>query len=137
MEEKLKTLKMIHIAMCIGLVLVYFFLGEIDSIDKLLSPKMDATNYIYLSIPIIAYILSNLLFKLQLKNINLKLDFEEKYPFYQTASLIRWAVLEGAAFLILFLQKELIVFGILIIAYLILIRPTENRMKMDLDKNLI
>jgi len=77
--------------------------------------------------------LSNFLFKSQLKNIDSKLSFDDKFPTYQTASLSRWAVLEGAAFIILFYNKDYLIFGILIIIYLILLMPTEDRIKKDLD----
>lgn len=135
MPEKIKTLKIIHFALCVGLLIAYYILGELNTIDKFSIPQLDASNYIYLLIPVLAYILSNFLFKSQLKKIDSSLKLEEKYPFYQTASLIRWAVLEAAAFAILFLQKELIMYGILIILYLIFIRPTENKMKTDLNEN--
>lgn len=135
MEEKLKTIKIIHFAICAGLILAYYFLNELNSIDELFMPQINSSDYFYLLIPIIAYLLSNFLFKSKLKNIDPKLNIEEKYPFYQTALLIRWAVLEGAAFLILFVKRDFMVFGILIVLYLVFIRPTETRMKMDLNEN--
>ncbi len=39
---------------------------------------------------------------------------------YQTAAIVRWAILEGAAFIILILKEDFILFGILIVLYLIL-----------------
>lgn len=61
-----------------------------------------------------------------------KLSLEDKFPLYQTASLIRWSVIEGAAFLLLFLNKDFMIFGILLILYLVFIRPTEDKIKIAL-----
>ena len=119
MTEKIKTLQIIHLAVCAGTILAYFLLGEL-SIEKLKNiPVIDSSSIVYVFIPILAFVLSTFLFKSQLKQIDPKLKTEDKLPIYQTASIMRWAVLEGAAFLILFLKPDFILFGILIIIYLI------------------
>jgi hypothetical protein len=75
--------------------------------------------------------------KRKLLNINTdidkKLKTEEKIPYYQTASIIRLAILEGAAFLILFLKPDFLLFGILIILYIIFLRPTEQQFRRDFE----
>lgn len=132
MTEKIKTLQIIHLAVCAGTILAYFLLGEL-SIEKLKNiPVIDSSSIVYIFIPILAFVLSTFLFKSQLKQIDPKLKTEDKLPVYQTASIMRWAVLEGAAFLILFLKPDFILFGILIIIYLIFLRPTEERINNDL-----
>ncbi|MEG0851233.1 MFS transporter [Flavobacterium plurextorum] len=132
MTEKIKTLQIIHLAVCAGTILAYFLLGEL-SIEKLKNiPVIDSSSIVYVFIPILAFVLSTFLFKSQLKQIDPKLKTEDKLPVYQTASIMRWAVLEGAAFLILFLKPDFILFGILIIIYLIFLRPTEERINNDL-----
>ncbi|PBJ06831.1 hypothetical protein BSF42_40060 [Flavobacterium sp. ACN6] len=40
---------------------------------------------------------------------------------------------KGAAFLILLLKPDFILFGILVIIYLIFLRPTEERINNDLN----
>lgn len=132
MTEKIKTLQIIHLAVCAGTILAYFLLGEL-SIEKLKNIQViDSSSIVYVFIPILAFVLSTFLFKSQLKQIDPKLKTEDKLPVYQTASIMRWAVLEGAAFLILFLKPDFILFGILIIIYLIFLRPTEERINNDL-----
>lgn len=132
MSQKIKTLQIIHLAVCAGTILVYFFLGEL-SIEKLKNiPSIDSSSIVYVFIPVLAFVLSTFLFKSQLKQIDPKLRTEDKLPVYQTASIMRWAVLEGAAFLILFLKPDFILFGILIIIYLIFLRPTEERVNNEL-----
>lgn len=72
------------------------------------------------------------MFKLQLKQTDPELKPEENLPIYQTASIMRWAILEGAAFIILFLKPDFLLAGILLIVYLISLRPTEERVISDI-----
>ena len=133
MTEKLKTIKTIHLAICAGVIIAYFMIGDLSSLENLKMPSIDKASVIYLLIPISSIFLSNLLYKSQVKNIDSKLKLEEKIPFYQTASIIRLAVLEGAAFLILFLKPDFLIFGILIIIYIIFLRPTETQFRKDCE----
>lgn len=134
MTEKIKTLQIIHLAICAGTILAYYFVGEI-SIEKLKVPELSTVEILYTLIPILAYVISTFLFKSQIKQIDPKLKLEDKLPLYQVASIMRWAILEAAAFLVLFLSPDFIIFGILIIIYLIFLRPTEERIKNDLSDN--
>ncbi|WP_343592983.1 MFS transporter [Flavobacterium sp.] len=134
MNEKIKSLQIIHFAICAGTIAAYFFVGEI-SIEKLQIPTISTLSIIYTLIPILTYIISTFLFRSQIKQIDPKLKLEEKLPFYQAASILRWAILEGAAFILLFLKPDYILFGILIIVYLIFLRPTEERIKNELSDN--
>ncbi|WPO76965.1 MFS transporter [Flavobacterium sp. KACC 22761] len=133
MSEKIKTLQIIHLGICAGTIVAYYILGDL-SIEKLRIPNIDSSSIIYVAIPVVAFVLSTFLFKSQLKQINPKLKLEEKFPIYQTASIMRWAVLEGAAFLILILKPDFILFGILILIYLIFLRPTAERIDNDLSE---
>jgi hypothetical protein len=133
MTEKIKTLQIIHFAICAGTLGAYFFIGDF-SIEKLKIPAIDSSSIIYVVIPVLAIFLSSFLFKSQLKQIDPKLKTEEKMPIYQTASIMRWAVLEGAAFLILIVKPDFVLFGILIILYLAFLRPTEERIGNDLSE---
>ena len=131
MIEKIKILKTIHLAICAGTIFAYLFTGQL-SLDKLKIPTIDSSSIIYIAIPIVAFVLSNFLFQSQLKQVDPKIELENKLPIYQTASIIRWAILEGAAFLILFLKPDFLLFGILILLYLVFLRPTQERIADDL-----
>lgn len=131
MNEKIKSLKTVHVAICAGTILVYFFLGNTTT-NLLNIPKIESDSMPFVFIPVLAYILSNFIFKSQLKQIDPKMEIEKKLPIYQTASLIRWAILEGAAILLIILKPTFILFGIVIILYLISLRPTENRINNEL-----
>lgn len=132
MSEKIKIIKLIHLAICSGTILVYVFAGQV-SIHKIEVPNIDSSSILYLAIPFIALGLSHFLFQSQLKQIDRKQKLEDNLTIYQTASLVRWSILEGAAFLILFSKPDFVLFGILIIVYLVYIRPTEERIKSDLQ----
>ena len=132
MTEKIKALQIIHLAICAGAIIAYCIMGDL-SLEKLNIPAIDSSSILYLAIPVLAFVLSSILFKAQLKQIDPKLKLEDKLPVYQAASIMRWAVLEGAAFLILFVKPEFIIFGILILIYLLFLRPTEERIINDLS----
>ncbi|WP_375324785.1 MFS transporter [Flagellimonas sp. GZD32] len=132
MKEKFKTLKIIHFGICAGVALAYIIVGDLHTLEFLKLPEFNSGTNILLSIPLGALLVGEKLFKSQLKSIDPNISAEDKIAPYQTASLIRWAVIEGAAFIILFMAKELIVVGILLILYLMYLRPTQDRMLRDL-----
>ncbi|RIV49703.1 MFS transporter [Flagellimonas taeanensis] len=111
--------------------MAYFFLGDLGSRDFLKIPETDATTFLYVLIPMAAIFVGQLMYRQQLQKVDTKLPLEEKLATYQTALIIRWALIEGAAFLILFLKPELVALGLLLILYLILLRPSEDGMKRD------
>jgi len=133
MEQQLKVFKIIHLGLISGLILAYYFLGDLGNLKELAFPTINSENYIYLFIPIAAFIISNLLFKHFVSKIDDNLSVQQKLVSYQSASIIRWAILEGAAFMILLIYPEFILFGLLLIVYLALLIPTETRIKRDLN----
>ena len=132
MQEQLKIFKIIHIALVVGLIMAYFFLGNLSDFSQLKMPEINNENMIYLTIPIVAFLLSNLLFKRLVSKIESNLSLKQKLVAYQSATIVRYAILEGAAFIILIIFPKFIVFGILLIVYMALLRPTEQRIKRDL-----
>lgn len=133
MKEKIKALQTIHLAICGGVIIAYATIGKF-SIETLKIETIDSSEIVYLLIPVMAFVLSNFLFKMQLKQVNPKQDLLEKLPVYQTASIIRWAILEGAAFVLLILKPDFMVLGILIIVYLLFLRPTEDKITVDFER---
>ena len=133
MKEKLKVIKIIHIALCLGLVLGYYIIGDLKTFNFFKIPNIDSSTFIYLAIPLVAYFLSRYLYISKLKNIDSKKKLEENMLEYQSASVIRWAILEGSAFAILILNKDFLLFGVLIILYLALLHPTEEKIRSDIN----
>lgn len=133
MNQKLKTLQIIHLSICAGVILGYVILGDFSP-EVLQMPIVDSNSIIYAIIPLIAFVFSDFIFRSQINKIDAKVSFDEQFPLYQTASIVRWAILEGAAFVLLILKKDFILFGILLIVYLLLLFPSEFKVKSDLEK---
>lgn len=133
MQSQLKVIKIIHIGLVTGLILAYFVLGNLSNFSQLKLPIVKSDDIIFLLIPIAAIAIGNVLFKSLISKIDAKLSFEDKLIPYQTASIVRWAIIEGAAFVILIIKPELVVFGLFLIAYLVLLMPNNYRIKRDLN----
>ena len=133
MKEKLKTIQVIHLALTFGCIIAYYMLGDLNSLDKLVPPAINTASIIYILIPVMAFGVSNFLFKNFISKIDTKLSLEEKFGAYQTACIIRWAVLEGAAFFLLIIKPDFLIFGILLIVYLASLRPTAHKIKSHLN----
>ncbi|MDC8006074.1 MFS transporter [Aureisphaera galaxeae] len=131
MEEKIKPIKIIHIALCVGAAFAYYFFGDLQTLDFLKIPKVDASSVPFLLMPLAAVLLGNLLYKQQLKNSDPTMSLEEKFPVYQSASIVRWALLDGAAFFLLFVKREFILVGLLLIFYMAFLKPSVESMKRD------
>lgn len=132
MKEKIKTLQIIHLALTAGVAIAYFFLLNKNAISNFKIPTIDANSVVFALIPVIAIVLSNFMFKNVLSKIDSNLNFEIKLGVYQTASIIRWTILEGAALVLLLLKRDFFIFGIIIIVYLLAIRPTEDKVNSEL-----
>lgn len=130
MEQQIKILKVIHLALLAGVTIGYFVLGDLFNLKM---PKLEGENMYYIFIPAIAVLVSNFLYKKIISSIDKKADNQQKLGQYQTASLVRWAILESGAFLILILKPELTMFGLLLLLYLLLVRPTEQKVENELD----
>lgn len=133
MEERLKVIRLIHLFLCAGIAFAIFILGNISSIEFIEILRTDVNSYIYLLIPIVAFIISNLLFKTNLKPVNKKLSISDNFGIYQTAHIMRMAILEGSCFLILFLKSEFAPIAMVILIYMIYLWPTEDKIKNDIE----
>ena len=69
MNEKLKSFKIIHLAICAGTIFAYIFSGQI-TMDYLKLPSIDASSAVYLAIPVLSIILSTAMFKTLLKSVD-------------------------------------------------------------------
>lgn len=130
MHQKIKIIKIIHLALSTGVTLAYLFIGDFKNI---LNIEIDNSFLIYSFIPVIAYVLSNLIFKNTLKQIKKDTSTNEKLAIYQSASIFKWAILEGACFLILFLKPEYILLGVVLLFYMILLAPKDDKIFQLLD----
>lgn len=134
MKQRIKTLQMIHFAIITGLIIAYFIILDKGAITNFKTPKIDTDSIVFVLLPILAILLSNFMFKNMIGKIDSKSNIEDKISVYQTASIIRWAILEFAAFFLLFSKQEFFAFGLIIILYLLILRPTEDKLKNDLKE---
>jgi len=133
MTEKLKTIKIIHLFLCAGVIAMYVFMGNLTQPETLKMPVIDNASMVYLVIPVLAFFMGNFMYKLQIKKVTSNTSLNDKFMIYQTASIIRWSIIEGLAFVLLFLQPNFIVFGFLMIIYLLFLRPSEDQFKRDFE----
>lgn len=133
MTQKLKTMKIIHLAICAGVCVAYFILGDFSNLNELALPEINAESSITLIIPVAAYLLSLIMYKTNLKKDEPSATLDQKIQLYQTSSIIRYAILEAAAFYLLIVQPEFRLLGIPLIVYMFFLHPTEDRFRRDLD----
>ena len=132
-NPSLKTLSIIHLALCSGVFIFGFIMfSKIKSTEIILNDSNDIFKYIIPSAAIIAIFLSNFLFKNQLNSITENAEIKEKLVKYQSASIVKYAVLEGTALLSVVIYSSTTNFLYLLIAlgmllYLILQRPTLSK----------
>ena len=124
MDQKIKTLKIIHLALVAGVALAFTFLGNFKTMFNMV---IDNSSLLYAFIPAIAYVASNFMFKNMLRKVQKDASNEEKFAIYQTASIARWAIIEGACFLILILKPDFLLLGVILLIYLILLTPKETQ----------
>ena len=123
MKQRIKTIKIIHLALSAGVILAYLLMGDFNNI---LNVEIDTSFLIYSFIPAIAIISGNMIFKHTMKRIKKESTTDQKFAIYQTASIYKWAILEGASFLILFSKPSYTILGVLILFYLIVIAPKDD-----------
>ncbi|WP_428741315.1 MFS transporter [Tenacibaculum sp.] len=129
MNQKIKTLKIIHLAMVGGVTLGYTILGDFATIFNMV---IDNSSLLYAFIPAIAYVFGNFMFKNMLQKIQKDAPIEEKFAVYQSASIVRWAILEGACFAIMVLKPDFLLLGVILLIYLILLAPKESQILQTL-----
>ncbi|OIQ30432.1 MAG: hypothetical protein BM564_03435 [Bacteroidetes bacterium MedPE-SWsnd-G2] len=127
MKQNFKPIKTIHLALLSGLCLAFWFLGDLTSFEVFKIPSIDSTNFINILFPIAALVIGQLIFNYKLKAIQPESNIEEKLMRYQEASIIRWALIEGASFFILFAAPKFIGIGVIMIAYFVYLYPSDSR----------
>ncbi|MGB5556108.1 MAG: hypothetical protein WBM83_15740 [Flavobacteriaceae bacterium] len=137
----LRTLSIVHLFFVVGLVvfaiIAYWqletFVTQIDGNDTLL--------YIVPVVALIGYFGSQFVFKQALKAIPKTDAIDTKLAKYKTATILKFALIEGAAILALiaFHGSGIVLYfviGICLIAYLIVQKPNYERLKNDMALSL-
>ncbi len=130
-----------HAALVIVLLLigiyVYLQIGEITSG---FTSKNDLFIYLVPIIGILAYFGGDFIYSKSLTSINKETPLKEKLNKYLQASLIRFALLEGASFMGIFAFMQTsnifyLVITVFLILYLVKLRPTKDMIFEDLSLN--
>ena len=135
----IKVLKIIHAALVLGLLVfgaAAYFSGE--GFGTQFSVEGDYYIYLVPSIAVLAYFGSKLLFKQELSKIDNSEVVKQKFAKYQAASILKFALIEGAALLALFQFMSTryslyFTIAICLIVYLAFQNPTKNKLIQDLN----
>ena len=128
----IQTLKLIHIALVVGLtifsVLAYAqnnsFNADINTNSTLL--------YIVPIVALLGYFGSQMFFKKMLLQVNTSDSLQTKLNKYQTAAIVKYALIEGPAFIALFVYHTTgnalpLVIAVCLLAYLFVQKPTKDK----------
>ena len=143
MEPKsfLKTLTIIHASLCVGLV-VFAIYAYIQ--NGSFSSTMDTSDVFIYLVPVVAmigYFGSKFVYQNLLRNLSTSEPLPKKLQRYYVASLVKYALIEGPAFLALFVyftsgNAMHLVIAFSLIIYLFFQRPTLEKLKQELPINL-
>ncbi len=122
MKQQFKTLQIIHLAICAGPIVFFFIATDLKKFELL--PNITNDNLLIAIIPLIAFILGNYIFRTRIAKINLYDASLMKFQKFQEISIIRWALFEGSAFVVLVLAPELSSLALFVVLYLIFTRPS-------------
>jgi beta-lactamase regulating signal transducer with metallopeptidase domain len=128
----IQTLKLIHIALVVGLtifsVLAYAqnnsFNADINTNSTLL--------YIVPIVALLGYFGSQMFFKKMLLQVHTSDSLQTKLNKYQTAAIVKYALIEGPAFIALFVYHTTgnalpLVIAVCLLAYLFVQKPTKDK----------
>lgn len=128
----LKTLSFLHLALCIGLAAFAFFAFWKNGSFKALLDYGNVLIYIVPILGAIGYFLSQYIYDNLVRKIDADKPLTTKLGRFMTASIIKYALLEGAAFLAflsyLFSGNAMFfVIGLFLLVYLYFQRPTKTK----------
>ena len=120
MKEKFRVFATIYAFLLGGMILAIAFVGDIDYDNLLNIPE---SQYPYLAISLIAIAGSEFLYRKKMNEVNSISGEKVSAGLYQTASLMRWAVLEGAVFYTLFNPEVPKINIAIVLIYFVFIYP--------------
>ncbi|WP_296383040.1 hypothetical protein [Winogradskyella sp.] len=138
----LKTITIIYYAYCaailiFGIVALYIT----ENVEIKIADSEDPFFYLVPVFAIAIAFLSHFLFQKNLKKTQEKSTLKEKLVQYQSARIIRYAMLEAPALLgiVIFIITSnpfYLLIAAIVLAYLVLLRPTKPILKEDLNLNI-
>ncbi len=134
----LRTITIIHLALVAGVLILGFVMYSITENQKLeLSYSGDPMFFIVPIMAIAGILVGNYLYGNNIKGLTSKNSLQEKLAGFQTASIIKYALLEGSALLGLVAftnegNQYFLIISILLLLWLIMQRPTRDKIERDL-----
>ncbi|NQX80403.1 MAG: hypothetical protein HRT66_00190 [Flavobacteriaceae bacterium] len=127
MKEKYRVFIIIYGALLAGIVFATALSITIDWNNLFNIPE---EQLLYLLVPVAAIIGSEVMFRVSMKKLELSEDENTRTGVYQTSNIIRWAILEGAAFYSIMSPEDIPQINIvIIITYYMVIFPGFNKFK--------
>lgn len=120
MKEKFRVLIILYASLLAGIIIFAFFTGSIDWNTILEISKAEMP---YLLLPVVAIGLSEILYKNNMKQLETKSSVDERTAVYQSASVVRWAILEGSALVVIVLPNIPRINVLVIVAFYLIIFP--------------
>lgn len=139
--ESLKKLRIVHIALTIGQIAFAVIVFNLKFSEALFVDISNTNNPFLLIVPmitIVGFTMGNFLFKKQLATIKREDSDSTKISKYQTATILKFALLEGPSLLgiVAFMLSGNLIFLIfsgIIILYFISLRPSDSKVEKDLN----
>ncbi|MFD2790375.1 hypothetical protein [Arenibacter sp. H213] len=137
-KSYLLILSLIHVAMLLGILIfgaiTYFQGGELITG---FNGDGDIFMYVVPLLAMVSYFGGDFMFNKVLTSMDAKSSLKQKLNQYSQASIIRFAVLEGASFIGLFAYRLnnnifYLVISVVLILYLLKLRPTKDKIARDL-----
>lgn len=134
----LKTIRIIHIALVAGVLMFGFVMFSITENQKMdLSYTGDVMFFVVPIMAIAGIFVGNYIYGNHIKGLASKNTLREKLAGFQTASIIKYALLEGPALLglVAFMNdgnQYFLIISLFLLGWLILQRPTRDKIERDL-----
>ncbi len=134
----IKSLQIIHAALVLGPMLFgAFIFYQNERIITNFEMNSDPFLYIVPLVALLGYFASSFLFKKAVSKVTIDDSLIKKQTTYQTASILRYACIEGPTMLALvaFMDTRIILYGVLavlLIAYLFTQRPSLQKLKQSI-----
>ena len=134
----LKTLSLIHLSLVAGVV-IFGIMMYLQTPNQEISINYEG-DVMFFVVPFMAIagiFAGNYLYNIIITNLNSKKTLKEKLSGFQTASIIKYALIEGPALLgiIAFMNEGnqyFLLISLLLILWLLAQRPTRDRVERDL-----
>ena len=132
----MKTISIIHYALVAGVLA----LGLVNFLQTAISPDQEnnAMTYLFPVFGLMGIFVGSIIFKQMLPKLKTENLLSKKLMGYQTACLIRWALIEGPALLNIVWfgntgNSLYLAVGATLVIYLTWLRPTKQKLEQELE----